>query len=372
MSRRQDRITVEGPGGTFERFESLEIVNDITGPTEARFILGNENAWNALRDVIEPGQEFEVRLNGRPRMKGRAEINVVDIGAAGGTRIELVCRTKLADAYYQSAPADIKIRNATVREAIVAAYTPLGFSDADFVTATFADRKLTTGKGADGSEPVDIDKLTIQQAKVQPPETIYNFVERHLKRFSATHWDSSTGKILIGVPDDTQPPIYRLFSRRGASNVKRVRRIRDWSEVVRDVTAYGRTFGGDITSSSIKATSTDAVVRDVAERTGHFNRSVAVSAQNAESAEHASALARRELSARVRQRDSFEFELDGWSYWNGDEQIPWANNTTVDVDLAQASADSGLYLIVRVILVLSTTGAATTRLTVVAPGIWVI
>jgi hypothetical protein len=64
--------------------------------------------------------------------------------------------------------------------------------------------------------------------------------------------------------------------------------------------------------------------------------------------------------------------VDSWSYWNGSEQIPWANNTTVDIDVEQLGGPVGRFLVVRVQLRLTLDGAATTSITVVAPGIWVL
>lgn len=370
--RRPDRVQVEGPGGTFDRWESLEIVNDITGPTEARFILGDRDAWNRLRDVIAPGQDFTVRLNDQPRMVGRAEVNVADLSSTKGGQIELVCRTRLADARMCSADPGIKVQGASVREAIVQAYARIGYGPDDITTATFAARDLLTGEAGDGKEPLGFETLQVRQAKVQPPETVYDFVERHLKRFRATHWDTPNGKILVGVPDDTQRPQYRIVSRNGYSNVMEVKRIRDWSEIQATVTIYGRTFAGDVTQSRIKAVATDAQVFTTAANTGHFNRNAIVSAQNAETAEHADAIAQRELSSRIRRKDAYEFTVDGWSYWNGTRQVPWANNTTVDVAVDAMGPDNGLYLIVRTLLRLSRDGGATTQITAVAPGVWVL
>lgn len=375
-NRQPDLIEVSGSGGRFDRFASLVVNNDITGPTEAVFELGDDTSWNELEQVIFPGSDFAVNLNGRPRMKGRAEVNEMPISADGGTVILLTCRTKMSDARYRSAPASVRVKDRTVKRVILDAYAPLGFTEADFVFAPFTARDLMTGERQGGGPVLNLEPIETDQAKVQVPETIYDFVERHLKRYHATHWDAPDGRIVVGVPDDTQAPIYRFIQKRapngGQNNVIACKPIRDWTDVARTVTVYGHTVGRDVTSSSFKATQTDPDVDAVAEATGHFNRIAIVSASQAKTQEHAESIALRELSARVRRKQAWEITVDGWSYWDGRRQIPYANNTTADVDIDRAQRLKGRYLVVKVELTYSEGAGRIARLTLVAPGIWVL
>jgi hypothetical protein len=82
------------------------------------------------------------------------------------------------------------------------------------------------------------------------------------------------------------------------------------------------------------------------------------------------AQARRERATRSRRKDAWEFTCDGWSYWNGSEQIPWATNATADVDIDAADGAAGRYLIHKVSLRLAADGATTATMLAVAPGIW--
>lgn len=363
---------VEAAGAVFDRFESLEVVNDIDGVAEAVLDMGDDGSYPALAEIIAPGEPLTVRLNGQLRMTGRAEVNEIPGSADGGVRIRLAVRTKLSDAKVSSADPKIAVRNVSIKEAILAAFAPLGLVEADFVFGEFVDVDLLTGKGIGGS--VEVDLAPVQQAKVQPPETIFDFVSRHLERFQATMWDSPDGRIIIGRPDDTQAPLYRLQAKRGPSsrgnNVGAWNWVKDWSEIPRSVRVYGHTWGKDITKSHFRADAIDADVDEVATRTGHFNRLVLVHDQTSKDRDRAAKAAQRELVRRIKRKDAIEIDTDGWSFWTGSEQIPYSNNTTVNVDVDALGGDLGSYLVIGVALRLTVGAGATTRLMTLAPGVW--
>jgi len=377
VPRQPDRISVHTSTGEFDRFSRITITNDITSPTEAVLELGDDDAYNELRDLVAPGEDFTVRLNGKPRLKGRAEINVIPADPQNGIVIQLTIRTKLSDARYASGDPKTRVENSSVEEFLLALYKPLGFAKADFLFAPNNARDLITGllKGSN-TVPEDFEAIKVKAAKVKPPETIYNAAERHLKRYGATQWHGPDGRIIVGRPDDTQDPTYRLLSKRGkqsrGNNVVRYRKIVDFSEVPSSVVVYGQTRGGDITKSPIKGVAVDADAFTLAANTGHFNRLVVMSSQQAKTQAQADRIAQRELSKRIRRKDAYEVTVDGWSYWTGTEQIPWANNATADLDFDAVGGNQGKYLIVRVDLDYDIQGSATTRLSLVAPGIWVI
>lgn len=379
MGRRiPDRVTVESDGGAvFDRFSSLTITNDLTQPSEAVFEVGDDGAWPELEALVYPGSEFTVLLNGQPRLKGRAEVNEVPGSADRGVSLQLTVRTKMSDARYRSADPALKVEGTSIKDFVLGAYAPLGFGKDDILFSPAAARDLMTGKSpGGGAAPVDLEPIKTEQAKIQPPETIQEAVERHLKRFHMTHWDDPSGKILVGTPDDQQPELYWLRAVRGeagkANNVLTFKRLRDWSDVARSIIVTGKNFGKGAAKGGAKGEAVDADVDEVATRTGHFHRDYLLAGTEVTSQAHAEAIARRELSARSRRKDAYEFTVDGWTFWNGHEQIPWAHNTTTDIEIDALGAEGrGRGLIVRVQLELGAM-SATTSITTVAPGIWVI
>lgn len=380
MARRQpDRITVESADGVFDRFSRLTITNDLTAPSEAVLEVGDDGAWPDLERLVYPGEAFTVLLNGQPRLTGRAEVNEVPISAQQGCVLNLTVRTKMSDARYRSADPALKVEGVSIKDFIVAAYAPLGYTASDFAFSPATAVDLMTGKSpGGGAPPVDPDPIKLEQAKIQPPETIYEAVERHLKRFHMTHWDGPLGEILVGTPDDQQPERYWLRAVRGeaskANNVLTARRVRDWTDVPRSIIVTGKNFGKGIKAkSAAMGEAVDLDVDAVATRTGHFQRDYLLAGTEVTSAAHAEAIAQRELSARIRRKDAYEFTVDGWTHWNGQEQVPWAHNTTADIDVDVLGAEGrGRGLIVRVQLELGGQMAATSSITTVAPGVWVI
>lgn len=377
MPRKRDMITVEAEdGGIFDKFESLRITNDILNVTEAQFEIGDDGAFAELAESIEIGNEFTVKLNGHPRMVGRAEVQSIPGEVGRGVNVALTLRTKMSDARYSSADPSIKVEKVSIKDFILACYAPLGFTEADFVFGDFSARDLITGKANGFKDPIDFEPIKVDQAKVKPPETIFQAVERHLKRYGATQWDAPDGKIYIGTPDDTQDPLYRLLCRRGAdsagNNIVRFRKLRDFTDVAEFVEVFGGTPGKTTAKTSLVSRATADDVEEIAAATGNFNRRVLIPSQKGKTQSQNDRLALRELSMRSRRKDVWEFSVDGWTYWNGDEQIPWANNTTVDVDVEMAGGPAGRYLIIRVDLDMTLQGSVETKISCVAPGIWVL
>jgi prophage tail gpP-like protein len=375
-TRQPDKIEVLTDAGVLEKFSSLEIVNDIAGPTEASFDLGDDGAWSELETVVTPGASVMVRLNGKLRLTGRAEVNEVPGDSNSGMIVRLTVRTKMADARYASADPNVKVKDSSIKDFVLACYAELGYTEADFEFAPFAARDLMTGEAGGAAPPFELAPIQEDQAKVNPPETVFEAVERHLRRHRGTHWDAPDGRIIVGAPDDEQAPRYSLQCKRGvaskANNVLRFNRIADWSEVPSEVVVYGQTSGRDVTRSSVKGTVEFGPVKDVATRTGHFTRRVIIADQSVKSLQQAEQKARRELSSRIRRYDAWDFTVDGWSYFDGTRQIPWATNTTTDVDVDVVGGVQGRYLIHQVALSLGTGSSATSRLTLAGPGVWLL
>jgi len=376
MKRQPDIIVVRTPSGSFDKWESLRIVNDITSPTEAIFTIGDDGVWRELKDLVQPGGEFEVLLNGRPRLKGRAEVNELPMSASSGTVLSLTVRTKLSDARYASARPEVKVEQTSIKDFILEVYAPLGYTEKDFYFGenSFVARDLITGVAAGAAPPEDFEAIKVDQAKVQPPETIYEAVERHLKRYGATQWDGPTGQIIIGRPNDEQPPLYRLISKRNSdgNNILTCRKTADWSEVPREISMYGASAGQSAAKQSMRGTVTNPTVQAVYDATGHFNRIVILPTQQGKDQQQVDRMAQREMSARIRRQDAYEVTADGWTYWDGEKHIPWANNTTTDIEVDTIGGPQGRYLIVKVELAMSSSTGTTSTMQLVAPGIWVI
>jgi prophage tail gpP-like protein len=281
----------------------------------------------------------------------------------------------MSDARYASARPKTIASNETFDKFILECYKDIGLTKDDFEFDALKDVSMMTGKSISGGVGVTtFDACKPDQTKVAPPETIFTAVDKHLRRFKAVHWDGANGKIVVGIPDDSLNPKFILQCKqtpRGVgNNICGFRRIRDWSEVAREVWIVGATPGREIAKIPVKGNAIDQDVQDVFNKMGHFSRLVLVPSQDPTNDSTAGQQAKRELSARRQRKDGWEILLDGWSYWDGNEQIPYAPNMTADITADVLGGPHGRHLITRTQMDASTDGGCLTRLTCVAAGIF--
>ena len=256
--RSPDRIRVESEAGTLDRFNSIEITNDLTSPSQCGFDIGDDGSLPALEDIVRHGKTFRVYLNDRLRLTGRVYVQEVPGSAANGTTVNVVVRTKLADAYYASADPRVRVEKTSIKDFLLAVYAPLGVGANDFVVKANLERDLMTGVGTNGERPpANLEPMKVDAAKVTPPESIYEAAAKHLRRFGLLHWDTPDGRIYVGAPDDQQQPLYRLVCKRGAAsrqnNLLDFHRIADWTDVPSSIEVYGGPGGKDIAKARLKA-----------------------------------------------------------------------------------------------------------------------
>lgn len=369
-------IAVETVAGTCQIISSVKLEQSLHEGSQLSLSCGDDRAWRQITSIFHPGQPVRLFLNDLVQFTGRWESNDVPADAASGVTAELVARTRLQDARYVTADPKISIESASLKSFVLALFAPLGFAALDFQFDAAADRKLMTGELRGAPKLVDLDPITQQKAKVQPGETIMEAATRHLKRFHLMLWDGADGRIVIGKPDDEQAPSYHLQAKRGtlarSNNVLAPHRIRDWAEVVSEVrvTGHQTSADGDGDPRAILGAAGDAEVLAVANSTGHFQRTLRIPDEGALSQDRAAARARRELASRAKLKDAWDHAVDEWTYWDGSRAVPWAINTTVDVDVDTIGVDgAGRYLIYRLGRSVDVHGAATATMSLAAPGI---
>ena len=368
-----DLIRVEAVGiGELEPiFTSLAVTNDLNSPSEAAFELGNDGSFSEIEKHVAHGRQYRVWVNDLLRMTGRVETRDIPIDASGGSVARFTVRTKTADARYESAPEGIRVKDTSIKKFILACYKPLGFTASDFIFDPYVSRDLMTGqKTAGKGKPVkSIDPITIQEAKINPPETIYDAVDRHLRRHGYLHWDSPDGKIVVGDINDTQSPIYKLICNRGEgskfNNVLGMSRVQDWSDIPGTLAVFG--IGAKMGTSRARV---GYQTKDADVIAAGFNRSVKVIAEGIRTKSLAQRTAYREMSTRSMQKDSFNVELDQWSYWDGSKNIPWGVDCVVEIESDLAGGPLGNYFVHRVMLRRDAASGDTTNLTIVKSGVW--
>jgi prophage tail gpP-like protein len=371
MPRPNDVITIEGEQGTFDAFTSLEVVNDLTAPSEASFEVGDDATFRALESIIGPGSKFKVLLNGRLRLTGRVEANDVPVDAAGGASVRFVVRTKLSDAWYGSANPKISVQGATLKDIVLRAYAQHGYLERDFIFKGDVSRDIMTGRSAKAHDKqFALEKLQLEQAKVQPPETTYEFVERHLLRFRMSHWDAPDGRICVGAPNDFQDPLYFFRCLKGApgrqNNVLSAHRIRDLSEAPTTVSVVGVTqLVDDFTYATVRQKVVSTFVPQ-----DRFFRPVSIVDQQIANRDQAFARAMRELVNRSKKIDAWDIGIDGWSFWDGRSTTPYGVDTVADVNVDVAGGATGPYLLHRATCRRDPENGDVAQLTMLRRGLW--
>jgi len=374
MPRPQDNIRVEavGIGELAAPFTSITVINDLMSPSEAAFELGNDGTFAAIEDQVAHGTEYKIWVNNKLRLTGRVEAQDIPMDAMGGSVVRFTVRTKLADAMFASAPEGLRVKDTSIKDFILKLYEPLGYAESDFVFDQYVSRDLLTGRSTGGQGTpvgVDLEPIAVADAKVQPPETIYDAADRHLRRHGFIHWDSPDGKIVVGGINDTQEAIYKLLCNRSttnvANNVLALTRVRDWSDIPSRTAVFGVGAGRGTSRARVGYQTIDQDVIDAG-----FHRPVNIIAEGIRKSGLAKQAALREQSARSKQKDAWQVQLDQWSYWDGYTNVPWGVDCVIEVESDLAGGPLGKYYVHRVMLNRTPSDGDTSNISILAAGIW--
>jgi hypothetical protein len=368
-----DSVRVEIVGsGVLDNFTSLSITNDITMPCEAAFEVGDDGTWNSIQPSFKLGTQLQVFVNDRPRLRGRIEVNDAPLDTQAGSVLRFTVRIKLSDAMYASAGRTVQVKDTSIKDFLLALYRPLGYAESDFIFKQSLARDLVTGKAPtrNGASTVLLEPIKIEEARVQPGESIYAAADRHLRRHGFMHWDSADGRIVVGVPDDTQDPTYvfnayRYGGNTSVNNILGASRTMDWSGIPSDIAVFGKGGKRGFGKNNVTAAAADADVLSAG-----FYRPVDIVAEGIRTIDLAVRAANRELSARSKRKDGFSIELDGLSWWDGHNQIAFGPDTVALVNTDVAGGNAGAYYVHAVTLSRSAASGDTAQLDLVKRGIW--
>jgi prophage tail gpP-like protein len=356
----------------FQDWTSFQIKSSIVAPAEASFELGDDTGWDRVSQLCQLGAQFVVMVDDRARMVGRVEALSSASDARQSTVQSFVIRTKLSDALYSSAPQGIRLKRASIKDFVLACYEGIGLREADFIFDADVSRDLMTGRTSSGSKTApELEPLTEEQAKVNPPETIYAAVDRHLRRHGLLHWDGPDGRVVVSAPDDQQDAISRLRSLRPPhgqfNNVVSVDRQQDVSQSPTVLGVFGVGGARDFSKTKVATTlfNADLITRG-------FRRTVVILDEALKTKRVAGARANREFALRNRGLDRLTVVVDGLSYREGAELLPWSPDTTVDVLIEQLGGALGSYYVEEVDMQRNASASDTTRLTLVRQGVWVL
>lgn len=152
----------------------------------------------------------------------------------GRVRLTSAQQRMLEQARYLGIPAS-SLRRDMMREADKA-------SQGIDVFAGVAVNDVIAAMSAGGLTPADLRRLRVEEAKPEYAETIWQYLSRHAQRLGIFMRMSAEGRLILSVPDYTQPPSYAL--RRGetvATNVIEGAATRDSDSRFTEVRVHGTT-----------------------------------------------------------------------------------------------------------------------------------
>lgn len=372
MSKRpKEDIWIECERGRFDKFRSIEVVTDIFGEAQCTFEVADDRAWRTLYPLLAPGKTFRVYASGLLVFTGRVDCNELPTTVDEGTIVQVILRTRMADARMGSADASLSLANTSIKDFIVKLFARHGFTSADFLFTPETDRDVVTGKKGSKAPPIDLEPLKADQAKVQPTESTFEAAKRQLDRHHLMIWETATGLIAVGLPSDTQPPFYRFTQRDGVCNFRGARPVRDWAEVPSSIHVFGGGVGKDILRFPAHGVARDADVSAVAAAGPEFRRRVNLSIEGAKDQARAQLSAKREMMARSRRKAAWTIEVDDWSQWDGARALPYAINTTADVDVETHEGTDlrGIFLMTSVRKSFTVDDGTRASLTMIAKGL---
>lgn len=356
----------------FQDWTSFRVTNSIVAPAEAAFELGDETGWQRIQTLCGLGAEFCVVVNDRARLFGRVEALSSPCDASQGTVQSFVVRTKMSDAVISSAPQKVQLKNASIKDFVLACYAGIGLDEGDFDFQADVSRDLMTGKDSRGQRPPRaLEPLKEEAAKVNPPESIYSAVDRHLRRHGYLHWDGPDGRIVVGAPDDTQEALGMLCCYRHPygqmNNVLSIERTNDVSQAPTRLGVFGISAGKDTSKTRLFG---EQLNQDLLDR--GFRRDVIINDEAMKTRTLAEGRARRELATRNRGLDRLTITADGLSYTEGSYLFPWSPDTVFDVVATHLGGALGNYYLEEVELSRSASAGSVSRITMVKQGVWVL
>ncbi len=206
-------------------------------------------------------------------------------------------------------------------------------------SATRAAERARRGH-ASGQTGSDVERLRLPEAKPAIGETVWDFVDRHCRRFGVMPWIDAEGRLVISSPNYDQEPLYTLRryldpSAAGGNNILRGGSHRDYGALSSECTVYGRSHGADATRSPFRAREENP--------NQSFYRPLVLHDPTARSEEDARRRARRELARQNEAAFFLEYEVHS----HGQGSLIWAQDTTVDVVDEEVGVEGIYYVVSR-------------------------
>lgn len=221
--------------------------------------------------------------------------------------------------------------------------------------ATRAEERARRGHG-NGQSANDVSRLSLEDAKPSIGETVWEYIERHARRFGVLPWMSPQGRLILAAPDYDQAPSYSLVRRMSGEGNTVVEGgiVYDYSALTSEVTVFGRTRSHDATRSRFHATVTNPSIS---------HRPLFIHDPSVRSEEEAVRRADREIARQDERYIVLEYDVRD----HGTDHRYFAIDTLAEID-DEALGISGEWYVVGRTFRKSRADGTSTRLRLVPKG----
>ena len=399
MSRR-DFAKVTLGSSELSTWQSYEITSDLTTPADAfSLTVPMTGTYGQRRDILRAmreGVRVSVYINAEPDAGASVEAlqmtgiidNLSVTGGRGGTVLRIQGRDN--GGLLTSAMVDprLTVTSSTrlvaligdlvsdfgmevVTDTALARQELTGMSQSESASALGRARARSGGsasaraaaraqRGHGGLTQPEIQRVSVRDARPRMRETVWEFIDRHCRRFGVMCWVDARGRLVIGAPDYDQEPIMRLVrtlapTAEEPNNILEGGSTERWDGLSSEVTVYGRAHGQDGSRSRFVGHATNPNV--------NVHQPVVIHDPSCRTTKKAQRRADEELG---RQReDAFFLEYDVPHHGQGSRL--YAIDTVLDV-LDEEAAVEGLFYVVGRTFTCSRQEGAKTRLRLVPLG----
>lgn len=370
--KEQIELRLPDAGVTLKQWTSYEFHSDFLTPSDGwMFEFGIDDFTGIVKEALVEGAYVTLAINGNIQSAGY--IDIVDAGAEKGQGLNVIIegRDKFGQVVDATADPTLHFKETqTLLDVAKAIFGPFGWSkDSDFVTDNEANRGVLTGvsggkysksKKSFGSLKKD---FAIHQLKPHNGEGCFQFFARICSRHGLWPWLSADGKqIIIGAPDFNQAPLYRIMrTRDGRTNVERGRVRRDIGDQPSVIIADGFGPGGEFARGRLKTicvnpfcgVDKDGFVLDevskllskypdahqitmVTQPTARTPlphvRPMYLRDDESKTQDQLDNFVKREMSHYMQRTLKAWYVSEGHGQDDGEQFVPWAIDTTVDVE----------------------------------------
>ena len=351
-----DRVRLLLSGTEVLLAESYEVASSIfEQPTAFRLRMGYDGIAKKLVDLYPPGTEFELYVGDTRQHSGL--LDGFEIQGDDGTTIDFVGRDWMRILQDSYADGEKTVQGATYRGLVEFALEQTGVDAVALSVTQTANRIATTGAAvpisisARNVDEVIVErgsrKILYQHVQTQLSERLFDFVKRYLDRAGLFLWAAAEPRsFVLGVPNTSQPPLYRIERGSSHSPARRVS-FRQFAQPPRYARClvYGRSGGKYAGRSRVMGRAEDPQML-----AWGLNTELVVRDSNVADVAQATRHAYRKLAEGKKDQTGLSYEVDGHTTDSlyGGGRVVWAPDTMVHVIDKDIGID-GLYWVDRVL-----------------------